>query len=766
MDKTRRGNLFSLSIILIIFLLSCSSSQNEVVIAFTQETEGIYTAQITQTPSPMPNLKPTATATGPKWQYLGGPRGGIGYDIRIHPDNKNYMWVTDANVGVQRSEDAGKTWSASNQGIDSRSGTSNDSVPIFTLAVSPINPDVVWAGAKGMLGLYKSEDGGLTWVAHENGIIEKDDMEFRGISFDPSDPDTIYCGGNYFANWTIENQGNAQRGFIYKSVDAGETWNLLIEPGALVRWIIVDPTNSNIIYASTGIFDRMAVKAEGILKSTDGGETWFQINNGLYPLVINALAMHPNDPQTLLAGTGGQSLFFSNDPNNRISGVFITHDGGEAWKRVDPLIGGEDWVGIFSTVAFSPSDPDTLYADAGSLFLRSDNGGVSWKTFNVENDPNKGIYDYRGIPIALAIDSDNPDVIYMNAYAGGVMISSDGGETWKDTSTGYSGEIVFGLAVDSDNPAHIFSASKTGVHVSFDGGEHWGARNGMRGFWHFSAIEINPRNPDVIIGGTIIDGRLFRSEDGGSYWKAVLGPVGEESSTGRRTVYDIEYSPSTDTVYAATGISAIEGNVERGTLGSGLYRSVDGGISWQQVHSGLEDTTQSFFDIAIDPINASILYVSTMDDGVFKSVNSGDEWFPINNGLGPKWIRAIAIDSLNPETIYAGAEQAGVWKSMNGGENWTLASNGMPAEATITSIVVSPTDSNIIFASDLSSGVYTSADGGETWYAVNAGLDVRAIHELAISGDGQHLYAATNGKGVFRIDLDGNIPSPYDDSNK
>ena len=95
-----------------------------------------------------------------------------------------------------------------------------------------------------------------------------------------------------------------------------------------------------------------------------------------------------------------------------------------------------------------------------------------------------------------------------------------------------------------------------------------------------------------------------------------------------------------------------------------------------------------------------------------------------------------------------------------------LASNGMPAEATITSIVVSPTDSNIIFASDLSSGVYTSADGGETWYAVNAGLDVRAIHELAISGDGQHLYAATNGKGVFRIDLDGNIPSPYDDSNK
>lgn len=719
-------------------------------------------------PTPITALipSPTATAAGPKWQYLGGPRGGIGYDIRIHPDNKNTMWVTDANVGVQRSEDAGKTWSASNQGIDSRSGTSNDSIPIFTLAVSPIDPDVVWAGAKGMLGLYKSEDGGITWVAKENGIIEKDDMEFRGISFDPGDSNTIYCGGNYFANWTIENQSNAQRGFIYKSVDAGETWNLLIEPGALVRWIIVDPTNSNIIYASTGIFDRMAVKGEGILKSTDGGETWFQVNNGLYPLVINALAMHPNDPQTLLAATGGQSLFFSDDPNNRISGVFITHDGGDTWKRIDPLIGGGEGSVIYTAVAFSPSEPDTLYADAGSHFLRSDNCGVSWEIFNVENDPNKGIFDYRGIPIALAIDPDNPGVIYMNAYAGGVMISSDGGETWKDTSTGYSGEIVFDLAVDLENPAHIFSGSKTGVHVSFDGGEHWTARNGMRGFWHFSAIEINPRNPDVIIGGTIIDGRLFRSEDGGSYWDAVLGPVGEESSNGRRTIYDIEYSPSTDTVYAATGISAIEGNVDRGTLGSGLYRSVDGGISWQQIHGGLENTTQSFFDIAIDPTNVSILYVGTMDDGVFKSVNGGDEWDSVNHGLTPKWIRAIEIDPLNPKTIYAGADQAGIWKSVNGGESWTLASNGMPAEATITSIVVSPIDSNIVFASDLFSGVYASADGGQTWYAINAGLDVRAIHEIAFSGDGQHLYAATSGNGVFRIDLDEKKPPAVYDPNK
>ncbi len=101
-----------------------------------------------------------------------------------------------------------------------------------------------------------------------------------------------------------------QKGFIYKTTDGGENWQLIAEPTALVRWIIIDPINPNIIYASTGIFDRFSIKPMGILKSYDGGATWEQVNDGLTSLAVGALAMNPSDHLTLLAGDRKSQLFY------------------------------------------------------------------------------------------------------------------------------------------------------------------------------------------------------------------------------------------------------------------------------------------------------------------------------------------------------------------------------------------------------------------------------------------------------------------------
>ena len=269
--------------------------------------------------------------SGPAWVATGGPRGGIGYDIRFHPTDPSVLWVTDANAGAHQSVDGGRTWTPRNAGITARTGVSGDSIPIFCLTIDGRAPETIWAGTQGMRGVFQSTDGGARWIEMDQGIANQPNMEFRSFTVDPNDSNVVYCGGNYLADASTARQ----RGFIYKSVDRGRSWTLLLEPGALVRWILVDPANTSVIYASTGIMDRFALKPEGMLKSSDAGRTWKNINNGLSNLVVGALAMHPTDPKVLIAGTG-KTTTFMDDPSELDGAVFKTTDGGEHWRRVYP----------------------------------------------------------------------------------------------------------------------------------------------------------------------------------------------------------------------------------------------------------------------------------------------------------------------------------------------------------------------------------------------------------------------------------------------
>jgi uncharacterized protein (TIGR03382 family) len=116
------------------------------------------------------------------------------------------------------------------------------------------------------------------------------------------------------------------------------------------------------------------------------------------------------------------------------------------------------------------------------------------------------------------------------------------------------------------------------------------------------------------------------------------------------------------------------------------------------------------------------------------------------------------IDPTNSKVIYAGLWQAGLYRSADGGATWRLSAAGLSPEASISDIVFDPADPKVMYVADLHSGVYRSADGGATWQAINTGLRMRAVNALAISADGQHLYAATEGEGVFRLDLNTQPP--------
>jgi len=713
-----------------------------------------------------------------KWVKTGGPIGGLGYDIRIHPQDKRIMFVTDNPSGVNKSYDGGNTWVQRNEGITVRSGSSGDGIPIFSLSIDHNNPNIVWAGTQGMKGIFKSTDGGETWTKKDNGIEEWNEISIRNFGIHPQNSDIVFAGTE-ISTGILGKEFDKAKGKIYKTEDGGENWHCVWKGDSLARFIIFDQINPNIIYASTGIFDSEAYNntGVGILKSTDGGNTWKQINNGITNLFVGFLEMHPRNPRILFAAAG------MNASSSR-GGIYRTINGGEDWKQV---LSGY----VFTVVTFSPSNPDIIYAGSSGAFYRSEDGGDTWKKFTKSNG-NYGPPGIRaGVPISAVVDPDDPMTIFVNNYGGGAFKSTDGARTWEVSSKGYTGADLFRICIESGNSDIVYTIGRTGPFRSFSGGQGWtGLQFGPANEAEWNTIAMNPSNPKEIIIADEHTGHIYKSRDGGNKWIIVFEPdknIGDVLN--RHGFKAIAYAPSSpNIIYAGMrkGRRSIDGDLSPGPS-FGMYKSTDGGNTWKEINSGLDTPLININCIAVHPINSDIVYIGTWRDGVYKTTNGGENWEPVNGGLVSLDVRSLAIDTKNPEVVYAGmAEGAGIFKTTNGGEYWEGINSGIQVECpsflqrvgqvkpgvsltktkrltgkdyysipwtNIKSIVIDPINSEIIYAADYSLGVYMSTDGGISWNTINDGLSTKAVNSMAISANGKILYAATSGEGVFRLDL-------------
>ncbi|MEK7848938.1 MAG: family 16 glycoside hydrolase, partial [Chloroflexota bacterium] len=704
-----------------------------------------------------------------RWQKTGGPSGGLGYDVRMRTDNPDRMYVTDAWSGVNLSQDGGRTWTASNEGIISRTGPSGDAIPIFSLTISPHNPDVIWAGTQGRRGIFKSTDGGRTWAKRDTGGVVGEGVTFRGFTVHPREPDTVYAAAEVSSFvWAGEPRQGKEfdrvKGVVYKTVDGGLTWQAVWRGDNLARYIWIDPRDPNVVYVSTGLFDREAANSNpatgdpggvGIVKSTDGGRTWRTLGrqNGLNNLYIGSLFMHPTNPNILLAGA-------SNNAYRDGSGVYLSTDGGETWQHT--LVVGE---ASLTSVEFSLSQPDVAYAAGDDAFYRSQDGGRTWQLMSGgppsarQGPPQWGPPGTRvGFPIDFQVDPRNPNRVFANAYGGGNFLSEDGGRTWVMASQGYTGAQLADIAVDPRDSNRIYTIGRSGFFRGTGGGSAWEGLNyepATFGTWY--AVALDPRDADTILISDEHQGVVLRTTDGGRNWSEVFRhPQVNASEFQRRHGFKaIAFAPSnSDVVYA--GMARERRNIEEGRADPsfGIYKSTDGGRTWQEANDA-RTAGHNINALAVDWRNPAVVYAGTVKGGIFRTTDGGRSWVPLNQGLGVLDIRALAMDPGDPQVLYAGAENGGLYKSTNGGLSWQRSGTGVDALAAIWDIVIDPTNPRLLYAGDFRTGVYRSDDGGQRWMRINTGLSTRAINALAISADGRVLYAATQGEGVFRLETGG-----------
>lgn len=725
---------------------------------------------------------------GYRWFKTGGPSGGLGYDVRIHPDNSDVMFVTDNPSGVNKSYDGGQTWVQRNEGISNRTGPSLDGIPIFSLTIDPNDPSIVWVGTQFGRGIFKSTDGGETWASKDNGVVENQEISFRGFCVRPGNSNVVFAAAE-IETGILGTEFGKQKGKIYKTMDGGENWYSVWSGDSLARFVLSDPTNPDTMYASTGIFDREAYNdvGVGVLKCTDGGENWWPANNGIPATdgnrFVGFLEMHPTNPQILFAASGNNAKGFG--------GVYRTTNGAASWEKV---LGND----IFTAVTVSPSSPTVVYAGTAASYWRSSDGGTSgsWQRF-VNPDETVGPPGIRaGVPISAVVHPEDPMTIFVNNYQGGNFKSSDGAQSWVNASRGYTGAHLHDICVARNDPGIVYTIGRSGPFRSYSAGDTWTGISfppAVAPEWY--AVELNPDNPMDVLMSDEFGGTIFKSVDGGTSWQLVFKhPLVNDSSTSpgevRHGFRDFAWSPSNpDVVYAGMckGRRTIGGDFPP-RASYGMYKSTSGGASWEEINGGLESAyLLNILCIAVHPENPDIAYIGTWKEGVYKTVDGGQNWSLASDGLGANEVRSLAVNPQEPDIVYAGlGEGAGIYKTVNGGGLWQDANQGIELECpsyllplgrvpigvsldpppqmritgeyysvpwtSVWGIVIDPTNPRTVYAGDHSSGVYLTTDGGANWSPINEGLSNRAVTELAISSDGIFVYAATEGGGVYRLE--------------
>lgn len=608
--------------------------------------------------------------------------------IAINPFNNQILYA-GTDTGIYKSVDGGVSWNAASSGLINVTNLNTESQPIRisdvasgnvkAIVIDPINSQILYAGCNGGLGLmslgttglYKSVNGGHSWMSLTSGIPAETGI--TSLALDQNNPHVIYAG--------TETAG------VYKSNDGGNSWSLLQTgiSNSAVTSLLIDPNNSNVVYTSTtsSFTGLLNPTVKGILKSVDGGTTWNTINSGLPDSIdVQCLTSDSNVSLTLYAGTS--------------SGVYKSIDNGASWYAVNSGMPHNAFVATISVAANSHTLLATVNEYANDLLLTSGTGSNVFKSIDGAASWNKSSNGLYGSYVSkLIVTPDNSQILYLmtgngvyksvNAtvswtkagssggytalvlapnslttlyaalFFAGMNKTTDGGTTWNSFNAPPV-VMVSDIVIDPNNSSVMYVGGyDSGIYKTVDQGQTWSlATNGLPSNVYISKLAINPINSQIIYAGSFVTttlfgpyvGGMYKSVDGGSSWSSINTGLPEDAS-----IYTITVAPqSPQTIYVSNQ--------------AGVFKSIDSGMTWSAINSGLPENTQ-VSDIAIAPQNNQTLYAATYS-GVFKSINGGIQWRATNKNLLNKYVTALAIDPLDSDIVYAGTT-GGIYKTTTGG---------------------------------------------------------------------------------------------------
>ncbi len=648
--------------------------------------------------------------------------------IAIHPANKSTWYVGAASGGVWKTVNSGISWSPIFENEAAYS--------IGCVTIDPQNPHTIWVGTGENNsqrsvgygdGIYRSDDGGASW----KNMGLKTSEHIARIVIDPRNSNILYVA----AQGPLWSAGG-ERG-LYKTTDGGKTWtqSLKISENTGVSDIVFDPRNPDVLYASSYQRRRHAwTLIDGgpestIYKSTDAGATWNKIESGLPSAQMGriGLAISPVNPDVLYATV---------EASNKKGGIFRSLNRGATWEKRNPY---DVTAMYYATLYADPKNVDKIYVMNFQIMV-SDDGGATLKALgtkakHVDNhvmwiNPESpqhclvgcdgGLYEtfdaganWRhttnlSITQFYRVSVDNATPFY-NVYGGTQDNYSLGGPSRTVSASGINnydwfvtqGGDGFKSQVDPENPNIVYAQFQHGGLTRYDkkSGENLGIKpiegkgeEVLRWNWDAPLI-ISPHSASRLYFAA---NKLFRSDDRGNSWKLVSPDLSRRLDRDKLPV--MGKIPTADAVakHASTAlygnISALaespkkEGFIVVGTDDGLVQITEDGGKNWRKIEP-VGNTPERVYvsAVACSQHDANVLYIAydnhkngDFKPYLFKSSDAGKTWSALKGNLPENgMVLAIAEDHVAPNLLFVGTE-FGAFASVNGGAAWKPLKGNFP----------------------------------------------------------------------------------------
>ena len=683
---------------------------------------------------------------------------------------------------------------------------------IADIAVHPDN-DNVWYVAVGSGGVWKTENSGTTW----SPIFDDQASYSTGcITIDPNDPARIWVGSG-------ENVGGRHVGYgdgVYLSPDSGATWkNMGLKNSEHISKIVVHPNNSDVVWvASQGPLWKKGGE-RGVYKTTNGGKNWKRVLGNSEWTGATDLLIDPNDPQILYAATWDRhrtvAAYMGGGPG---SGIHHSTDGGETWEKLSNGLPKSNMGKI--GLALSPQKSNVVYAaieldrTQGGVY-RSADGGSSWSKMSDTVSGGTGPHYYQ----ELYASPHKFDRLYLMNVR--VLTSEDGGKSFTQLKEEKKHSDNHALIFKKDDPNYLMIGTDAGIYESFDLAQNWRYIKNLP-LTQFYKVAVNNAEPFYsIFGGTQDNGSVGgpsatdeREGIANKHWYKTLFADGHQSATD--PVHD-------DIIYAETqqgGLHRVdltsgepvmiqpqaqEGDpYERFNWDAPIlvsphnpahlyfasyrvWKSESRGDDWEPISGDLTRNEErielpimgrqqswdnpwdvgamsnynSITSLSESPVKEGVLFAGTDDGHIQISQNGGQQWnqIPVTKlGLPNRsFVNDIKADLFDSNTVYVvldnhkeGDFNPYIYKSTDLGVSWKSISSNLPKRTLVWRIVQDHVNKNLLFAAT-EFGVYVSLNAGTAWQKL-PGTPTLPFRDLTIQKRENDLVAASFGRGFYVLD--------------